>query len=188
MMPARISRRLRAAAAEFLGQRVDEIEATLKLPKARAPFQWLKGSVLLITELDSGGAQMVLLRLLSYSNRQRFDHRVACLFGGQGSVGRRIRGMGLVVINLGMETRWRLDAFVRLYSLLRRERPDILHTWMFHSNIPGRIVGRLAGTPIIISAEHTMGQEGRTRRTFNRLTAPLAERVICVSRVASTLN
>jgi starch synthase (maltosyl-transferring) len=52
---------------------------------------------------------------------------------------------------------------------------------MFHANVPGRVLGRMAGVPVVISSERTMGQEGRARRTLNRATAPLADRIICVS-------
>ncbi len=136
----------------------------------------------LITELDTGGAQKALARLLSRLNRRRFAPAVACLYNGDKAVAREIRTLGIPVTDLGMTAKWRLDAFWRLYLLLRRQRPIILHTWMFHANIPGRVLGRLAGTPIIISSERTMGQESRWRYRLNRVTDPLTNHVICVSR------
>lgn len=138
-----------------------------------------------ITELSTGGAQSALLRLLSQLDRTRFTPSVVCLYNGDGAVAKQIRELGITVTDLGMTSKARLDAFGRFYHLLRQERPLILHSWMFHANIPGRVVGRLARVPIIISSERTMGQEGQVRRRLNRLTAPLADRVICVSeRVA----
>jgi sugar transferase (PEP-CTERM/EpsH1 system associated) len=135
----------------------------------------------LITELDIGGAQFALLRLLAGLDRDRFAPAVACLYNGDGAVAQRIRALGVPVTDLGMTARWRWDAFGRLYRLLCHARPTILHTWMFHANIPGRVLGRLAGVPIVISSERTMGQEGRLRCWFNRITSPLPDRVACVS-------
>jgi len=135
----------------------------------------------LITELDTGGAQKALLRLLTRLDRDRFSPTVACLYNGDGAVAQEIRALGIPVTDLGMTARWRLDALWRLYRLLHRERPTILHTWMFHANVPGRVLGRLAGVPIIISSERTMGQESRWRYRLNRLTDPLTDRVVCVS-------
>jgi len=86
------------------------------------------------------------------------------------------------VTDLEARGKWDLSVAWRLYRLLRRERPTILHTWMFHANVPGRLLGRLAGVPIIISSERTMGQEGRWRYRLNRITAPLTDRVVCVSQ------
>lgn len=136
----------------------------------------------LITELDSGGAQSALLRLLEAQDRNRFTPVVLCLYNGDRLVARQIRSLGVEVIDLGMKRKWRLDAFWRLWRHLRRARPTILHTWMFHANIPGRLLGRLAGVPTIISSERTMGQEGGGRRLLNRLTGRLADRIICVSK------
>jgi glycosyltransferase involved in cell wall biosynthesis len=136
----------------------------------------------LITELDRGGAQTALYRLLAHGDRQRYAPRVLCLYNGDKVVAQQIRQLGIPVTDLGMTAQWRLDAFGRLVRILRQERPFILHTWMFHANIPGRILGRLAGVPAIISAERTMGQEGRFRRWLNRLTGNLPDNIICVSQ------
>ncbi len=137
----------------------------------------------LITELSVGGAQSALVRLLENLDRERFSLQVACLYNGDGLPARQIRELGVPVIDLGMqEDKRRLDAFWHLYRLLRQQKPDILHTWLFHANIPGRVTGRLAGVPVILSSERTMEMEGRTRRWLNRLTAPLADRILCVSQ------
>jgi sugar transferase (PEP-CTERM/EpsH1 system associated) len=136
----------------------------------------------LITELNIGGAEKALAHLLTYLDHDRFDSTVACLYGGDGPVAGEIRARGISVVDLGMAAKWRWDALWRLYRLLREERPTILHTWMFHANIPGRVLGRLAGVPIVISGERTMGMESRWRYWLNRMTAPLADRITCVSQ------
>ncbi len=135
-----------------------------------------------ITELSIGGAQMALLRLLTALDRNLFAPAVVCLYNGDGVIAKNIRALGVPVIDLGMTHKYRLDAFIRLYQMLRREHPAIIHTWMFHANLPGRVVGCLAGVPIIISSERTMGQEGRLRRVLNRGTVSLSDCVICVSQ------
>ena len=136
----------------------------------------------LITELSSGGAQSALLRLLERMDTEQFTLTVVCLYNGDKMVAQQIRALGIEVIDLGMRKKWRVDALWRLYRLLRQRRPAILHTWMFHANVPGRLLGRLAGVPVIIGSEQTMGQEGQVRRQLNRLTAPLTDRVICVAQ------
>jgi glycosyltransferase involved in cell wall biosynthesis len=135
-----------------------------------------------ITELNIGGAEKALAHLLTYLDRDRFEPTVACLYGGDGPVADEIRTLDIPVIDLGMMAKWRWDALWRLYRLLRCQRPTILHTWMFHANIPGRVIGRLARVPIVISSERTMGMERRWRYRVNRATHPLADRVICVSQ------
>ena len=136
----------------------------------------------LITELNIGGAEKGLARLLAYLDRDRFAPTVVCLYGGDGPVADEIRALGIPVTDLGMPAKWRWDALWRLYRLLHRERPVILHTWMFHANIPGRVLGRLAGVPIVISSERTMAMESRLRCWLNRITDALTDRVVCVSQ------
>lgn len=136
----------------------------------------------LITELDTGGAQKALARLLAHLDRERFAPHVACLYNGDRAVAQEIRALGIPVTDLGMSAKWRWDAFWRLYRLLRCERPTILHSWMFHANIPGRLLGRLSSVPIIISSERTMGQESHWRYWLSRTTDPLTDRVACVSQ------
>jgi glycosyltransferase involved in cell wall biosynthesis len=135
-----------------------------------------------ITELNVGGAERSLARLLGGLDRGRFVPAVACLYGSKSPVADDIRALDTPIYDLGMSHKWRLDAFLRLYRLLRQERPAILHTFLFHANIPGRIAGRLASVPIVISGERTMGMENRWRYLLNRVTQGLADRVVCVSR------
>jgi glycosyltransferase involved in cell wall biosynthesis len=134
-----------------------------------------------ITELNVGGAERALARLLVGLDRGRFTPSVACLYGSDSTVADQIRALDVPVVDLGMSHKWRFDALGRLYLLLRDERPAILHTWLFHANIPGRMVGRLAQVPIIINSERTMGMESRLRYRLNRMTHSLVDRVVCVS-------
>lgn len=135
----------------------------------------------LITELSSGGAQSALLRLLAGLDRSTFEPVVACLYHGDAAVAQQIRALGITVVDLGMTHKGRLDALGRLYQLLRREQPTILHTWLFHANLSGRILGRLTGVPIIICSERTMAMESEWRYHLNRWTIGYVDRVIAVS-------
>jgi sugar transferase (PEP-CTERM/EpsH1 system associated) len=136
----------------------------------------------LIVELSIGGAQTALYNLLSHLDRQRYKPQVACLYNGDGAIAQKIQSIDVPVIDLGMKSKYRLDAFWRLYHMICIQHPTILHTWMFHANIPGRMIGHLAGVPRIITSERTMGQEGRVRRWLNHSTIRLADRVVCVSQ------
>jgi glycosyltransferase involved in cell wall biosynthesis len=139
----------------------------------------------LITELNVGGAERALARLLAGLDRERFDPVVACLYGSSGPLAASIRALEIPVIDLGMTHKLRLDSLWRLYRLLRDEHPDILHTWLFHANLAGRVLGRLAGAPVVVCGERTMGMESPWRYLVNRLTLFLADRVICVSEQVS---
>lgn len=137
----------------------------------------------LITELDIGGAQCALLRLLIGLDRDRFSPTVVCLYNGDKTVAQRIRQLGVHVFDLGMTAKWRWDVLWRLCTLLVRERPAILHAWMFHANFLGRIAGRLARVPIVVTSRRNVDIGGAFRESLNRWTAPLDDRVIAVCEI-----
>lgn len=138
----------------------------------------------LITELDTGGAQKALARLLAHLDRERFAPHVACLYNGDKAVAQEIRALDIPVTDLGMTAKWRMDAFWRLYHLLRRQRPTILHTWMFHANLPGRVLGRLAGVPLIITSRRNVHIGGQGRERLIRWTSGLDDATIAVCETA----
>lgn len=71
-----------------------------------------------------------------------------------------------------LQRRWApladLPAFVHLVAVLRRHRPDIVHTHTPKARILGRVAARLAGVPIVVNTFHGMyGMEGPSiRRRF----------------------
>jgi glycosyltransferase involved in cell wall biosynthesis len=134
-----------------------------------------------ITELSTGGAQVALLRLLKRLDRECFSPTVACLYNGDGAVAQEIRALSIDVFDAVMRHKADLFALLRLYRHIRRTRPTILHTSLFHANLPGRVLGRLAGVPIVICSERTMAMESEWRYRLNRWTIALVDRVVAVS-------
>jgi glycosyltransferase involved in cell wall biosynthesis len=92
-----------------------------------------------------------------------------------------MRALGIDVFDAQMRHKADLPALLRSYRHIRRVRPTILHTSLFHANVPGRILGRLADVPIIICSERTMAMESEWRYRVNRWTIGLVDRVIAVS-------
>jgi glycosyltransferase involved in cell wall biosynthesis len=138
----------------------------------------------LIVELSVGGAQSALLRLLGSLDRKRFTPQVACFYNSNSLVAQQIRALGILVTDLHMPSNYRIDAIFRLHRLLCRERIVILHTWMFHANLTGRITGWLANVPIVITSRRNTNIGGNAREFINRWTSCLDQKVIAVSEAA----
>lgn len=104
----------------------------------------------LITGLASGGAEMMLYKLVSGMDRQRFRPVVVSLTTG-GAVAERIADLGIPVHSLGMRRGQPTpQSLWWLATLLRRERPAILQTWLYHADLLGLLVAPLAGgMPVI---------------------------------------
>ena len=97
----------------------------------------------IITGLDDGGAEAVLYRLCL--NDKDNDHHVITLMD-EGKYGPLLRNAGINVLCLNMP-RGRLTpgGLLRLYRLLRGHRRAIVQTWMYHADLVGGLVARLAG-------------------------------------------
>ena len=60
-----------------------------------------------------------------------------------------------------------LKSATQLWRILRRERPDVLHTHNPKPGVYGRIVGRLAGVPVVVNTVHGLyasEDDSRTKR------------------------
>lgn len=104
------------------------------------------------------------------------------------AVARRLRLT--VVPELGREIApWSdLRTLVKLYRLMRRERPQIVHTHQAKAGFAGRLAARLAGVPIVLHTFHGHVFRGyfspRKTRLFllmERLGARLSSRIVTIS-------
>lgn len=104
----------------------------------------------LITSLDTGGAELSLLRLLSGIDRERFRCSVIAMIG-PGAVAVRIRALDIPVGSLELRRgAVSLSGLARLASRLRQERPHILMTWLYHADLLGLVAGKLAGVRAVV--------------------------------------
>jgi len=103
-----------------------------------------------IGTLEIGGAEKQLLKLVKNIDRRRFLPVVIALRGGALK-----EEFEKVVKLIVIGKRWKIDPFFlfRLISVIRKEQPYILHTFMFTSNTWGRIAGIIAGVPVLIASE-----------------------------------
>jgi glycosyltransferase involved in cell wall biosynthesis len=103
-----------------------------------------------ITELERGGAEVMLWRLLERTDRRRFEHVVVSLTDA-GALGPSIATLGVPLLALGMRRGVPdVRGVWRLARLMRRERPAVLQTWLYHADLVGLIAGKLAGIRAIV--------------------------------------
>jgi len=130
----------------------------------------------LVTSLEVGGAQHNMLLGLPNLDPTRYKHILISIMDRM-QMKQQFQQAGIEVHSLGLRKKTDIAAALRLRSLLKTIRPDILHTYLIHGNVLGRIAGRLAGVPTIIGSELTIGQAGRIGRLATKLTNPLTDAV-----------
>ena len=103
-----------------------------------------------ITDLDVGGAEMTLARLVVRPNRHSAAVAVIGL-GSRGPLAARIEAAGVPVFALGIRAGGSTAAALwRLVSLLRRFRPHVVQTWLYHADLAGIVAGALARVPHVV--------------------------------------
>ena len=133
-----------------------------------------------------GGGERYLELLFDRLDRTRYRAMLICPEPGP-FVGRmKARGVETHLVHLA--PLFNPFALWRLTRLLRRERVTILQTHGARANFYGRIAGRLAGVPVIISTVHNSLKDYEVRSLRRwlyafllRLTLPLVHRIVCVS-------
>lgn len=96
-----------------------------------------------ITGLEDGGAEAALFRLSTNDKNSR--HHVVSLMG-EGIYGPRLRARGVDVVSLNMRRgRVSLLGLLKLWRLMRTSEPDVVQTWMYHADLVGGAIARIAG-------------------------------------------
>jgi glycosyltransferase involved in cell wall biosynthesis len=101
----------------------------------------------IITCLDTGGAEMMLYKILSASDRQFFSQSVISLTD-EGTIGSRIKGLGVPVYCLGMKHSIPSpSSLLRLAQVVRTIRPGIIQGWMYHGNLLSLLASKVVRQP-----------------------------------------
>jgi len=101
----------------------------------------------LITDLDTGGAEQMLARLVSRLDPRR-QRSVVVSMTGRGILASDLASAGIELFSLEMRRDWPdPTGLVRLLRILRQVRPGILQTWLYHADLLGLAAWLLARTP-----------------------------------------
>src|SRR5262249_3159086 len=103
------------------------------------------------------------LQLRSILQHTRHDADVFTLYN-PGPVADMIRSDGGRVYDLGMKSNTEISALLRLRKLIRNGPYDVVHTHPYRPQIYGRPAAWLAGTPVVLSTEHSIGETRMERR------------------------
>jgi glycosyltransferase involved in cell wall biosynthesis len=149
-----------------------------------------------ITGLNTGGAEMMLAKLLDRLRRNDIENVVISLTGG-GSLAQYITAMGITVTPLGMPRGGlSVGGLLRLVGILRRQKPDIIQAWMYHANLLTGIAAPLSGRPSLIWNIRQSDLDPRISKRSTILVAKLGgllsrwlpDKVICCAETARAVH
>lgn len=112
-----------------------------------------------VDHLKIGGVQTHLVQLLSRLDERRFVPMV-CALKARGELRGALEAMGVPVFDGGLGPSLKgwggLRVAWRLARLLRRERVDIAHAYLFHPNVLTPMAARLAGIPAVVASKRSL--------------------------------
>jgi len=111
--------------------------------------------LLLTTTLDCGGCEKMVYELARGIDKERFSVIVAALIG-EGMYGQLLEQAGITVHYLHMKGYFDLGVFKRLRKIIQDHRVDLIHSFLFHANIIGRLAAKFDHVPQNISSVRTM--------------------------------
>ncbi len=140
---------------------------------------------LAITDLEPGGAEKNLVELALGVDRSRFEPIVYCLAAPP--VRRRLldqlESSGVSVSFLNARHWWQLPLVVgRLRRLLRRDRPSLVQSFLFHANMVGRWAAGLAKVSPVVCGLRVAERDAHWRLRLDRWTGQRVARWVCVSQ------
>lgn len=148
----------------------------------------------IITGLNNGGAEAVLYRLVT--NDTKHKHVVVSLMG-MGKYGPMLEEKGIEVVCLNMsQGKLTLGGVLTLWKTLRKHKPDVVQTWMYHADFIGGLVAKLAGIKNIVwGIHHTDLVPGESRkatiliaRLCAKISAFVPTKIVCCAERAAQVH
>ncbi len=104
----------------------------------------------IITTLDSGGAEAMLHKLVRcFAAKGQMRQQVISL-KDKGKYGPKIEDAGVPVHCLNMKTNlFEIGDFKKIFAILRKDKPDIIQTWLYHSDFFGLVFAKILKIPVL---------------------------------------
>lgn len=114
--------------------------------------------MLVITKSNWGGAQKYVYDIACELHKEKI-YEVSVLAGGNGDMVKRLKEAGVRVIEIpnlirDISVAKDIKSFLWLISLLKKERPDVIHLNSSKIGIVGALAGRIAGIKRIVFTAH----------------------------------
>lgn len=145
-----------------------------------------KLNVVQMTDITGrGGAEKALVDLALRLDRDRFNVTVVAT-RATGNYQPLLDAAGVRTLVLDRKSRWESYKMLELVRFMRRQPVHVLHTHLFGANTWGRVLGKLAGVPVIIAHEHWSSKANR-EVWVDRLLYRLTDRILVPSEASKQL-
>ncbi|MDP4545696.1 glycosyltransferase [Psychrobacter faecalis] len=144
----------------------------------------------IITGLNNGGAEGVLYRLVTHD--QDNEHIVISMMDA-GKYGPMLLDKGVKLYCLNMDQgKFSPKAIVKLYKILKKTKPNVVQTWMYHADLIGGLTAKIAGVKNIFwnlrhtsfDSDHTKASTIKIARLNAKLSKIIPKKIISCAQAA----
>lgn len=154
----------------------------------------LKKILHVITGLGSGGAEANLFKICS---SDKSNLHIVISLTDSGKYGELLEDIGVKLICLGAKRgRFSIKSCYDLFLSMRREAPDLVQCWMYHSDLLGGVLARLAGVKNVfwnirhsnLTAEHNSIKTRFVAKLCAFLSHQIPTSIICCAEEAKRVH
>lgn len=149
----------------------------------------------IITGLNVGGAESMLYKLIK--NTYKENNYTVISLTKNGLISEKIKKLGVEVIYLDMKKS--INIFSKLFQLkntIKNLQPDIVQTWMYHSDLIGGIAAKLSvSSPIVWNIRHSDLDPNSNKKTTiwaaklsAKLSNKIPDKIISCSKIAKSIH
>lgn len=121
----------------------------------------------LITTSKIAGAEKQLFELVNRLDKNKYDIFVCTIMGEEkGELLKKVRIEGIKCDSLNINSKWHFLKVFKLIFLLKKEKPEILQSFLFFDNLLARVFGKILHIPIIISGQRNVETHRSKLRNF----------------------
>lgn len=144
----------------------------------------MKKILFIIVDFEIGGAQNALVRHINLLSAKKCKIFVVSLTG-KGNLKNKINNKNVEFYdaNLGKNLNLFLS-ILKLFRYIKKVSPDIVHSWMYHADLMGGIIAKIASVPKIIWGVRSADFLNQNTKITLRLTFKLC---VLISRVVPHL-
>ena len=130
--------------------------------------------------LGLGGAERVVMQLAAGLDRSRYEPVIICL-NEPGAFASEMEQENIPVYALHKESAIDFKMLRNMYRLIRDEKIQLLHTHLWGANTWGRLVGRMAGIPVVVTEHNVDVWKKKRHQIIDRILCRITARLIAVS-------
>jgi len=134
-----------------------------------------------VQTLDIGGLEKVVIDLVSFSNRNRFDFVVCCL-SERGVFAGDLEKNGIKILFLNKRNGFDLGLVFKIASIIKKEKIDVLHTHNQRPQFYGTPAARISRVPFYIHTRHGKNDPDNYKNILlSRFFTAFTDKIVCVS-------